>query len=176
MTLRHSLALATALALAAGGALQAQQTEAATPPDSSSLSEAVEEAGQNMGQVDDILASEEQMLAGEGYYYDPGNRRDPFRSLLAQRVGPTMRGPRPEGIPGLLIDEIDLTGIFLMADGPAAQVMSADRNQSFLLREGAKVYDGDVIRITSEEVVFRQAVDDPTAIKPFREVVKRLYQ
>jgi hypothetical protein len=124
--------------------------------------------------VDDILRDEEAMLAGEGYFYDPGNRRDPFKSLLAAREKVELRGPRPEGIPGLLIDDIDLTGIFLTSDGPVAQVASADREKSYLLRVGDQLYDGDVISITGSEAVFKQIVDDPTALKPFREVVKKL--
>ena len=35
--------------------------------------------------VDDILAGEEDVLAGTTYSYDPGSRRDPFRSLLAAK-------------------------------------------------------------------------------------------
>ena len=114
------------------------------------------------------------MLAGEGYFYDPGNRRDPFKSLLAARERVVLRGPRPEGIPGLLVDEIDVTGIYLTVDGPVAQVASADREKSYLLRVGDQLYDGDVVSITGREAVFKQIVDDPTALKPFREVVKKL--
>lgn len=125
-------------------------------------------------EVDEILMNEAAMLAGEGYFYDPGGRRDPFRSLLAARDRLEFRGPRPEGIPGLLIDEIDITGIFLTSEGPVAQVASADQEKSYLLRIGDQLYDGDVISITANEAVFKQIVDDPTALKPFREVSKKL--
>jgi hypothetical protein len=131
-------------------------------------------AEERVDAIDDILAAEEEMLANEGYNYDPGNRRDPFRSLLATRELPRLRGPRPEGIPGLLIEEVDLTGIFITSEGPVAQILAANKNESHLLREGDRLYDGDVVSISREEVVFRQVVDDPTAIKPFREVVKKL--
>jgi hypothetical protein len=124
--------------------------------------------------VDDLLRDESAMMAGEGYYYDPGDRRDPFKSLLEARDRPLIRGPRPEGIPGLLIDEIDITGIFVTADGPILQVQSSDREQSYLLRIGDQLYDGDVIGISGNEAIFKQIVDDPTALKPFREVVKKL--
>jgi len=124
--------------------------------------------------VDDILRDEAAMLAGEGYFYDPGNRRDPFKSLLLARENVELRGPRPEGIPGLLIDEIDVTGIYVTSDGAVAQVASADREKSYLLRAGDQLYDGDVTSITGSEAVFKQIVDDPTALKPFREVVKKL--
>jgi hypothetical protein len=124
--------------------------------------------------IDSILATEEEMLAGGGYSYEPGERRDPFKSLLSAREPAESRGPRPEGIPGLLIDEIDLTGIFVMPEGPVAQVVSPEQDRSYLLREGDQLYDGDVVRISQDSVVFKQILDDPTALKPFREVQKQL--
>ena len=83
-------------------------------------------------------------------------------------------GPRPDGIPGLMIDEIDLTGIFRTTRGYQAQVKSRNQNRSYLLKEGDQLYDGDVVTISRNEVVFKQIVQDPTALKPFREVVKTL--
>ena len=114
------------------------------------------------------------MLSGSGFTYDPGNRRDPFKSLLVAPDRPEFRGPRPEGIPGLLIDEIDLTGIFRTGKGYVAQVEAANQKKSYLLKEGDQLYDGDVVSINHNEVVFKQVVQDPTALKPFREVVKSL--
>ena len=87
------------------------------------------------------------MLRASAYTYDPGNRRDPFKSLLAAQDRPELKGPRPEGIPGLLIDEIDLTGIFRTAKGYVAQVQAPNKDKSYLLREGDQLYDGDVVSI-----------------------------
>jgi len=129
---------------------------------------------QGIESIDQLLQGEEAILAGEGYSYDPGNRRDPFKSLLAATEIPNFRGPRPDGIPGLLIDEVILTGIFRTDDGYVAQVQSAENEKSYLLKGGDQLYDGDVVRITGNEVVFKQIVQDPTALKPFREVVKTL--
>lgn len=130
----------------------------------------------DFGAVDDLLAAEEEVLsAPETYTYDPGARRDPFRSLLRRRnKNDEVREQRPEGKPGLLIDEIDLQGIFVLQDGPVAQVEAANSDTSYLLSPGDELWDGDVVRITLDEVVFKQSVRDPTALKPFREVVKRL--
>ena len=83
-------------------------------------------------------------------------------------------GPRPDGIPGLMIDEIDLTGIFRTSKGYTAQVKPRNQSRSYLLKEGDQLYDGDVVSIQRNEVVFKQIVQDPTALKPFREVVKTL--
>ena len=77
--------------------------------------------------VDDILASEEDVLAGTTYSYDPGSRRDPFRSLLAAQNKAERKGALPEGIPGLLIEEIDLTGIFRTSRGFVAQVLASNK-------------------------------------------------
>jgi Tfp pilus assembly protein PilP len=125
--------------------------------------------------IDEMLQGEEEIFgAFEQYTYDPGERRDPFRSLLVTREAPEIQGPRPEGIPGLLIDEVSLIGIIRTPAGYIAQVQAADRQKSFLLHEGEELYDGEVVSIDNNEVVFRQIVRDPTAVKPFRERVKVL--
>lgn len=132
------------------------------------------ETAQPPSSIDEILEADEEVLEGTGYNYDPGDRRDPFKSLLIGQERPELRGPRPPGIPGLLIDELTLTGIFNTPKGLVAQVQVSAKEKSELLRVGDQLYDGDVVRITSSEVVFKQIVNDPTALKPFREVVKRL--
>jgi hypothetical protein len=43
-----------------------------------------------------------------------------------------------------------------------------------LLKGGDQLFDGDVVTISRDEVVFKQVVADPAASKPFREVVKSL--
>jgi len=125
-------------------------------------------------EIDEFLEGDLEVLAGEGTTYDPGDRRDPFRSLLTTRQATTPRGPRPEGIPGLMIDDVEVTGIFVTEAGPVAQVRVADKRKSYLLREGDQLYDGDVTSISFSEVVFKQILDDPSALKPFRPVVKEL--
>ena len=132
------------------------------------------DSGADLGNIDEILEGEEEVLSGSGFSYDPGNRRDPFKSLLTAPDRPEFRGPRPEGVPGLLIDEIDLKGIFHTSKGFVAQVLAANQKKSYLLKEGDQLYDGDVVSISKNEVVFKQVVQDPTALKPFREVVKSL--
>lgn len=125
--------------------------------------------------VDEILEEDEEVLEGAGVTYDPGTRRDPFKSLLVAPDQLVNRGPRPEGIPGLLVDEVELTGIFRTPRGYVAQVRTSKNEKGYLIKEGDQLYDGEVVNITRTEVVFKQIVQDPTALKPFREVVKKLY-
>lgn len=124
--------------------------------------------------IDEILEGEIEVLGGGATGYDPGDRRDPFKSLLGGTEAEELRGPRPEGVPGLIIDEIRLSGIYSTAQGWVAQVQAAAHEKGYLIKEGDQLYDGDVVSVTADEVVFRQIVRDPTALKPFREVTKRL--
>lgn len=124
----------------------------------------------------DVQESLEEILeepeSADAYRYDSQGRRDPFRSL----IGPTPKidaGNRPEGLPGFLIDELKLQGIFKTRQGMTAMVNAPD-NKGYSVRVGNKVLDGEVIRITATSVVFRQEVNDPTRIERYREVVKDL--
>lgn len=145
------------------------------PPSESTESAAEgEEAPSTLDKIEEILQGEEDVFLDTGYTYDPGDRRDPFKSLLAQQEVDLARGNRPDGVPGLLVDEITVTGIIQTRMGFVAQIQAADKDKSFLLKAGDQLYDGDVVSITRNEVVFKKIVNDPTRLKPFMEVVKKL--
>jgi type IV pilus assembly protein PilP len=119
-----------------------------------------------------LLEQEESALSGRSYTYDPAGRRDPFRSLL---VRPEQRaaGSRPPGIAGVSVDDIVLQGIWKTQAGYVAQIRGTD-NKSYLLRPGDLLWDGEVTRIGPNEVTFRQNLNDPQSVKPFRDVTKQL--
>jgi hypothetical protein len=171
---QESLPAGEAAPAAAGGppAAEAPQEEGSE----SGAQTEFETSDRDLDAIEDLLEQDESVLTDpESYTYDPGTRRDPFRSLLEVRDSANEEPrERPEGKAGLLIDEIVVEGVFELLDGPVAQVQSAREETSYLLRPGDQLWDGDVISITLNEVVFKQVVEDPTALKPFREVVKRL--
>ncbi len=172
MSPRHWL-LALALALAVPLAAVAQEAPSADAP---AAEETATTDDTQLG-IDEILEGEEDVLSGDavdGYNYDPAGRRDPFVSLLLRTQVRPEDQPRPPGVPGLLIDEIDVKGIFALNNRMFAQVQTADKEKSYLIQEGDQLYDGEVVSIASNEVVFKQVVNDPSVIKPFREVVKKL--
>lgn len=119
-----------------------------------------------------MIEQEEAALAGRAYSYDPAGRRDPFRSLLV-RADERARGERPPGIAGMSIDDVVIHGIWRTRSGYIAQVRATD-NKSYLVRAGDLLYDGEVTRVGPNEVVFRQNINDPQSVKPFREVTKQL--
>lgn len=124
--------------------------------------------------VERILREQEQLLAGRPFAYKPAGRRDPFASLVARtKNDPEKRLP---GVRGMRVDEIDISGIVKDPDnGDMALVIGSD-NKGYFLRAGDQVHDGTVISVDSNQglITFRQRIDDPRRIKPFRDVVKRL--
>jgi Tfp pilus assembly protein PilP len=173
MSKQQRLVLLAALVLALP--LRAQQPAASPAP----TAEAAPGGGSSTAAgdeqtIDQILAGEEEVLSGEGYSYDPAGRRDPFISLLQRNQAKEVMQQRPEGVPGLLIDEIELKGIFHTQGRTFAQVQTSNKDKSYLIQEGDQLYDGEVVSIGTDEVTFRQVVNDPSVIKPFREVVKKL--
>lgn len=161
-----------ALLLMLVGSLAAQEEDP-------SLSDSAEEQNigadpEDMAQIDQLLKLDEEILADPGTYsYDPAGRRDPFRSLIKAGTDDRDLSDRPDGIPGLLIDEIEVEGVFVLGGGPVAQIRSSSQETSYLLRPGDQLWDGEVVDITMDDITFKQSVNDPTALKPFREVVKQ---
>jgi hypothetical protein len=149
--------------------------EAAKDPADAAKAQA--EAQQKEGQqtVDTILRQQEDLLSGRQFSYDPGGRRDPFRSLLEESAM-RRKGPRPHGVAGMLVVELALTGIVRDTTGGNIAVVTGTDNKGYFLHVGDEVYDGSVIAIdpNAGTVTFRQQVDDPRLIKPYRDVVKRL--
>jgi Tfp pilus assembly protein PilP len=129
---------------------------------------------QNTKTIEKIIEESESVLAGRGFTYDPAGRRDPFRSLVEQTKAD--KGPRPKGIAGMLISEVDLVGIVQKGKDYLAFFNGSD-NKGYFLRVGDQLYDGRIIQINRQtgQVVFRQEINDPRSIKPYRDITKRLY-
>jgi hypothetical protein len=125
--------------------------------------------------VESILRQQEDLLSGRQFSYDPGGRRDPFRSLF-EEAAIRRKGPRPRGVAGMLVVELELTGIVRDTNGGNIAVVMGSDSKGYFLHVGDEVYDGGVIAIdpAAGTVTFRQQVDDPRLIKPYRDVVKRL--
>jgi Tfp pilus assembly protein PilP len=164
--IRNSTIVLLVLVVAFAGTVGAasRPTPAPTPPPPPG---AIQSPGQAM------IEQEEAALQGRGYTYDPAGRRDPFRSLLVRPEDRAL-GARPAGIAGMSIDEVVIYGIWKTRNGYVAQVRATD-NKSYLVRQGDLLYDGEVVRVGPNEVVFRQNINDPQSVKPFREVTKQLH-
>jgi hypothetical protein len=99
------------------------------------------------------------------------SRRDPFVSPVQARAnGPINCGT---GKRCLVLDETILQGIVKAPNGMIA-VVSNSANKAYFLRENDPVYNGFVMRITPDTVVFREQVTDRMGKTFTREVVKKV--
>ena len=170
--------VAAALVLVLGSSAAARSAnETSAPASAADAAKAQAEAQQKEGQqtVETILREQEDLLSGRQFSYDPGGRRDPFRSLF-EETAIRRKGPRPRGVAGMLVVELALTGIVRDTTGGNIAVVMGTDSKGYFLHVGDEVYDGSVIAIdpSAGTATFRQQVDDPRLIKPYRDVVKRL--
>ncbi|HEY3930210.1 MAG TPA: hypothetical protein VGL89_17690 [Candidatus Koribacter sp.] len=98
-------------------------------------------------------------------------KRDPFISPVQAHVnGPINCGT---GKRCLVIDQTNLQGVVKAPNGMIA-VVANSANKAYFLRENDPVYNGYVMRITPDSVVFRETVSDKLGRKSTREVVKKV--
>jgi Tfp pilus assembly protein PilP len=98
-------------------------------------------------------------------------KRDPFVSPV---VNHTMTGSGcSTGKKCLAIDQIALRGVVKSDDGMIAVVVNAT-DKAYFLRENDPVFNGYVVKITGDSIIFKETIEDKLG-KPFtREVTKRI--
>lgn len=101
-----------------------------------------------------------------------GNRRDPFVSPIVRASAGG--GPACEtGKRCLMVDQIQLKGIVKSPNGYIAVVENAAR-RAYFLRENDPVFNGSVVRITGDTIVFREQIVDKLGKQSMREVIKKV--
>jgi hypothetical protein len=109
----------------------------------------------------------------EGAGTKPALRRDPFEPL----VGITKEGGGPNlppGKAGLVIGTTRVDGTVKSPEGMLA-VVSNPEQRVYFVREGDRLYDGQVEKIGLDGVVFREYSKDAFGKPVEREVTKRIY-
>ena len=99
-------------------------------------------------------------------------KRDPFVSLAvvrAQQVGATCG----TGKRCLVIDQIDLKGVVKTPKGMIAMVENTAK-KAYFLRENDPVFNGYVVKITGDSVIFKESTVDNQGRTQTRDVVKRI--
>ncbi|MBZ5705440.1 MAG: hypothetical protein LAN63_08805 [Acidobacteriia bacterium] len=98
-------------------------------------------------------------------------RRDPFVNPVVNR---TMVGSGcSTGKRCLAVDQINLKGVVKAEVGMIAVVVNA-MNKAYFLRENDPVFNGYVVKITGDSIIFKETIPDKLG-KPFtREVTKKI--
>lgn len=99
-------------------------------------------------------------------------KRDPFAPLVNEHK--TGGPPLPPGKAGLVVATVQVTGTVSSPNGMLAVVSNPDQRVYFL-REGDKLYDGDVEKIGLDGVTFKENARDAFGKQVERTVTKRIY-
>jgi Tfp pilus assembly protein PilP len=100
-----------------------------------------------------------------------GGRRDPFISPVVNR---SMGGSGcSTGKRCLAVDQIALQGIVKSDAGMIAVVVNA-MNKAYFLRENDPVFNGYVVKITGDSIVFKETLQDKLGKSFTREVTKKI--
>ncbi len=100
-------------------------------------------------------------------------KRDPFQPLVSNTK--PSHGPLPPGKAGLIIGTVHVDGTVKSASGMMA-VVSNEERRVYFIREGDKLYDGDVEKIGLDGVTFKENSKDAFGKPVERMVTKRIYQ
>jgi Tfp pilus assembly protein PilP len=113
----------------------------------------------------DAAAAAKPVIAESG-------KRDPFAPLVNEHK--TGGPPLPPGKAGLVVATVHVDGTVSSPNGMLAVVSNPDQRVYFL-REGDKLYDGDVEKIGLDGVTFKENAKDAFGKQVERTVTKRIY-
>jgi hypothetical protein len=120
------------------------------------------EAAGNGADAEDPSASDRK--------YNPNGKRDPFLSPVVSHAGGSSCST---GKKCLEIGTISLRGIVHSENGFIA-VVSNSLNKAYFLRENDPVFNGYVVKITDDSIVFQETLQDRLGKSFTREVVKKI--
>ena len=100
-------------------------------------------------------------------------RRDPFESLLGRQLNKSPAN-LPPGKLGLQVSTLRLDGIVRAPNGMIA-VVSNPQARTYFLREGDRLYDGSVEKISMDGVSFHEEGKDAFGKPVEHQVNKRIY-
>ena len=100
-----------------------------------------------------------------------GGRRDPFLSPVVNRSAGG--SGCNTGKRCLAVDQIALTGIVKSESGMIAVVVNA-LNKAYFLRENDPVFNGFVVKITPDSIIFKETMQDKLGKSFTREVTKKI--
>ncbi|HEX3377571.1 MAG TPA: hypothetical protein VHS29_11965 [Candidatus Acidoferrales bacterium] len=140
--------------------------KAGTKPGATDPKAAQKSAAANQENKPAVKAPEEKAVA----------RRDPFDTLLSKaRSGNEPPENLPPGKAGLIIETLRINGIVNSPTGTIA-VVSNSQQRVYFLRDGDKLYDGSVQKITLDGITFQETGKDAFGKPLERTVTKNLYQ
>ncbi len=144
---------------------EAKKNKPAARPKRATVQKAAskEEVSESTGAGESAAAKPRKMLRSTG-------QRDPFETVIrSQPEGPGCAS----GKKCLVVDKMDLKGVVRSQNGMIA-IVSTDQRKTYFLHENDPIYNGHVVKISPDSIVFRETVTDRVGRQSTRDVVKRI--
>lgn len=111
------------------------------------------------------------------FRYRARGRRDPFGRPRAPVSAPpdATAVVRPPGLKGQRVSDLRLVGL-VKAGGEFTALATGLQERSFLLKKGDRLFDGQVLEILGDRVVFSHGIESGAGGKRVLRVVKRLHE
>lgn len=107
-----------------------------------------------LGSPDGFDADSEMGTDTGEFVYRPKGRRDPFWDLLMGKSS-KLKKEAKEGIAGLEIEQLELEGI-VNRNGKYIALFKGPDSKPYDVQIGQSVYDGEIIEINANSVVFKK--------------------
>jgi Tfp pilus assembly protein PilP len=127
-------------------------------------------AAETKSEVKSEMANAPKEPKAEDKKWAMSGKRDPFFSPVVQQNGSGCS----TGKKCLEIGTINLRGV-VKSDNGFIAVVTNNLNKAYFLRENDPVFNGYVVKITGDSVVFQETVQDKLGKSFTREVVKRIF-
>ena len=178
-TVQHQPAVNSKSALAPSQGVAANPALPAThsaKPGSAVPAKAKPVAGHKKSQPKQQIAVENQKQPAKAKGDAPkeinlSSRRDPFVSPVVNRS--MMGSGCSVGKRCLAIDQINLKGVVKADSGMIAVVVNS-LNKAYFLRENDPVFNGYVVKITGDSIIFKETIQDRLGKAMTREVTKKI--
>jgi Tfp pilus assembly protein PilP len=163
-----------------GGTAPAQAAPASKPSASATVTSAKPQAGKRKARSakpkGEVKAVEKPSTPGTAPEASESElkqaRRDPFESLIGRKK--ETEAKLPPGKLGLQVSTLRLDGIVRSPNGMIA-VVSNPQARTYFLREGDRLYDGSVEKISMDGVSFHEEGKDAFGKPVEHQVNKRIY-
>jgi hypothetical protein len=151
----------------------AHKTAAASPKTKSSPPAAASSANSDSasaGQYDEKASDDDAVKDAQDKKWSMSGKRDPFISPVVSHTGGSGCST---GKKCLEIGAINLRGV-VHSDVGFIAVVTNSLNKAYFLRENDPVFNGYVVKITGDSVIFKETMQDRLGKTFTREVVKKL--
>jgi hypothetical protein len=153
---------------AAKGAATPKKESAAKASPSAPASSSTSSAGAQ--QADEKASDDDAVKDAQDKKWSMSGKRDPFISPVVSHTGGSGCST---GKKCLEIGAINLRGV-VHSDNGFIAVVTNSLNKAYFLRENDPVFDGYVVKITGDSVIFKETMQDRLGKTFTREVVKKL--